>query len=226
MFELFHGEIDEGDMRNNLAIVGAGALGLEVMELAAEATLYEQNEEVQYKDKFFVDSKEFAEQNCVSDEEFLKNTEDPSYIIAIASPAQRKHISEVYKLAGAKAITAISKHAHVSISATIGNGSIIQKFSSISSNTSVGECFIANFHTYIGHDCRIGSFVTVSPGVSIGGNVHIEDSVFIGAGATIRNGTNQNPIKIGESAVIGMGAVVIGDVQAFSVVAGNPARVI
>ena len=213
-------------MRNNLAIVGAGALGLEVMELAVEATLYEQNQEVQYKNKIFVDSKEFSDPKCVSDEEFLKNAEDPSYIIAIASSARRKNISEVYKSVGAKAVTAISKHAYVSMSATIGNGSIIQKFSVISSNTTVGECFIANFHTYIGHDCRIGSYVTVSPGVSIGGNVLIEDSVFIGSGATIRNGTAQNPIKIGESAVIGLGAVVISDVPAFAVVAGNPARMI
>ena len=213
-------------MRKNLAIVGAGALGFEVMELAFEATLYDLNQEVKYKDKFFIDSKEFSETKYLSDEEFLKNTKNPNYVIAVASPKQRKHISEVYKSEGAKAIAAISKHAHVSMSATIGNGSIIQKFSVISSNTTVGEFFIANFHTYIGHDCRIGSFVTVSPGVSIGGNVHIEDSVFIGSGATIKNGTARNPIKIGESAVIGMGAVVISDVPAFSVVVGNPARTI
>ncbi len=213
-------------MRDFLAIVGAGALGFEVLELTAEAILYKQNQVVQFRDKVFVDSKNFSEPTHISDEEFLKNSEDPSYIIAIAAPAQRKHISEMYKSVGAKAITAVSKHAHISMSATIGNGSIIQKFSAISSNTTLGECFIANFHTYIGHDCKIGSFVTVSPGVSIGGNVHIADSVFIGSGATIRNGTRENPIIIGESAVIGMGAVVIGDVPAYSVVVGNPARMI
>ena len=41
----------------------------------------------------------------------------------------------------------------------------------------------------------------------------------IGAGATIRQSIN-----IGESAVVGMGAVVVKDVLAGSVVAGVPAR--
>lgn len=53
------------------------------------------------------------------------------------------------------------------------------------------------------------------------GPIIIDDDVFIGARAIILKG-----VTIGRGAVIGAGAVVVKDVAAFTVVAGNPARVI
>lgn len=49
----------------------------------------------------------------------------------------------------------------------------------------------------------------------------IEDGVWIGARATILPG-----VRIGEGAVVAANAVVVKDVPAWAVVAGNPARVI
>ena len=51
--------------------------------------------------------------------------------------------------------------------------------------------------------------------------VNVGDDVFIGARAIILRG-----VKIGEGAVVGAGSVVSRDIPAFSVCAGNPARVI
>jgi acetyltransferase-like isoleucine patch superfamily enzyme len=51
--------------------------------------------------------------------------------------------------------------------------------------------------------------------------VVIEDHVYIGSGAVLKQG-----IRIGSNATIGMGAIVISDVEANTVVAGNPARII
>lgn len=53
------------------------------------------------------------------------------------------------------------------------------------------------------------------------GNIVVEDDVWIGFGATILSG-----VHIGQGAVIGAGAVVTKDVAPYSVVGGNPARVI
>jgi len=47
----------------------------------------------------------------------------------------------------------------------------------------------------------------------------VGDDVWIGERALIKAG-----VKIGVGAVIGMGAVVTKDVEAYSIVAGNPAR--
>jgi maltose O-acetyltransferase len=51
--------------------------------------------------------------------------------------------------------------------------------------------------------------------------ISIADGVWIGGGAIVLPG-----VKIGENAVVGAGAVVTRDVEAGTVVAGNPARVI
>jgi chloramphenicol O-acetyltransferase type B len=53
------------------------------------------------------------------------------------------------------------------------------------------------------------------------GNVLIGNDVWIGAEAFILSG-----VKIGDGAVIGARSVVVNDVPAYSVAAGNPARVI
>ncbi len=51
--------------------------------------------------------------------------------------------------------------------------------------------------------------------------VHIGEDVWIGANASIVDG-----VTIGDGAVIGMGSVVTKDVEAYTKVAGNPAKVI
>jgi acetyltransferase-like isoleucine patch superfamily enzyme len=103
--------------------------------------------------------------------------------------------------------------------------------------------------TWIGHGCffhsaggiKIGKAVGIGPGVKILTSVHkegplskpiihnrldfggvvIEDGSDIGIGAVILPG-----ITIGKGAQVGAGAVVTKDVEPFTVVAGNPARVL
>ena len=53
------------------------------------------------------------------------------------------------------------------------------------------------------------------------GDVNIENDVWIGRGCAILSG-----VKIGNGAVIGCNAVVTQDVPAYSIAAGNPAKVI
>lgn len=53
------------------------------------------------------------------------------------------------------------------------------------------------------------------------GAVQVEDGAFIGINAIVLPG-----VTIGRNAVVGAGAVVTHDVPAYSVVAGNPARII
>ena len=51
--------------------------------------------------------------------------------------------------------------------------------------------------------------------------IHIEDNVWIGAGAIILPG-----VTVGRNSIVAAGAVVTKDVSPYVVVAGNPARVI
>jgi sugar O-acyltransferase (sialic acid O-acetyltransferase NeuD family) len=95
--------------------------------------------------------------------------------------------------------------------AVMDEGGIIGDFT-VLSDVRIGRHFQINVSSYVGHDCVIGDFVTLAPRVSVIGNVVIEDDVYIGTGAIIRNGTTERPITIGRGAFIAMGALVSKDV--------------
>lgn len=107
---------------------------------------------------------------------------------------------------------------------TMGEGAILCAFVTLTSNIQIGRQFHANIYSYVAHDCVIGDFVTLAPGVKCNGNVVIEDHAYIGTGAILRQGKPGQPLRIGRGAVVGMGAVVTKDVAAGVTVAGNPAR--
>ena len=79
----------------------------------------------------------------------------------------------------------------------------------------------------------IGGFTAISPGVTIGRNADIGAEVKIGPGVKIEKNAKIGPgamigpfVRIGESAVIKTGSVVLENVPPFSIVSGNPAKVI
>ena len=106
---------------------------------------------------------------------------------------------------------------------TIGCGSILSPFVTLTSNISIGRHFHANLYSYVEHDCVIGDYVTFAPGVKCNGNVIVEDYAYLGAGAVIKQGLPSAPIVIGRGAVVGMGAVVTKSVLPGQTVVGNPA---
>ncbi len=73
----------------------------------------------------------------------------------------------------------------------------------------------------IGDNCKIGQNVTIGGRSGITVLPVIEDNVEIGANALILG-----PIRVGRGSIIGAGSVVVKDVPPFSVVVGNPGRVI
>ncbi|GAI87926.1 unnamed protein product, partial [marine sediment metagenome] len=66
---------------------------------------------------------------------------------------------------------------------------------------------IVNTGATVDHECQVGNFVHICPGVRIAGRVTIGDRAFIGIGATVIPG-----VTIGKEAIVGAGAVVLEDV--------------
>jgi acetyltransferase-like isoleucine patch superfamily enzyme len=89
----------------------------------------------------------------------------------------------------------------------------------LTTNIVAGRHLHVNLNATVGHDCVIGDFVTLAPGVSISGHVTIGDGVEFGTGAVVLPG-----VTIGDGAMVGAGAVVTRDVEPGVTVIGMPAK--
>ncbi|GAA4151400.1 acetyltransferase [Chryseobacterium ginsenosidimutans] len=144
--------------------------------------------------------------------------DEKSLIITIGDNFARKTIAE-------KTTNKIDRLIHprsiISKTSKIGKGTVVMGGATINADTYIGEHCIINTNSSIDHECYIEDFVHISPNVALAGNIYIGEGSHIGIGATVI----QN-VKIGEWCVIGAGAVILKDVPDYSVVVGNPGRVI
>jgi UDP-2-acetamido-3-amino-2,3-dideoxy-glucuronate N-acetyltransferase len=136
--------------------------------------------------------------------------------------------------------------------AKVGEGTRVWAFTNIQAGAVVGEhCNICD-GCYIEKGAVVGNHVTLKNHVCVWDGVTLEDDVFVGSGAAFindraprsnrkdawtlekvlvkkgatigANATIMCGVTIGEGAMVGAGAVVLKDVPAHTVVAGNPAR--
>lgn len=139
--------------------------------------------------------------------------------VAIGANSDRQRVSKNVTESGYTLTHAISRFAMLSTSATCGEGVQLLAGSVVNPATRIGAGTIVNTNASIDHDCDVGEFVHVAPGVTLGGGVTIGDLAFVGIGATVLPG-----IRIGAGAMVGAGAVVLADVAPGATVAGVPAR--
>ena len=162
-----------------------------------------------------------------------------TYVEYLAESATSRHItlaianSEIRSLLATKCTTdnvhftsVRANNAVVMDDVILGEGSLLTPFVTLTSNIHIGLHFHANIYSYVAHDCVIGDFVTFAPAVKCNGNVVIEDHVYIGTGAIIRQGKPRRPLIIGKGAVVGAGAVVTKNVPEGVTVIGNPAGIL
>lgn len=106
---------------------------------------------------------------------------------------------------------------------TIAPSAIVNAFCTIDAGlqraTSVGDGSLLMVRCHLGHDAEVGANCELGAGVVVCGEVTIGDNVQIGGNTWIRP-----KIRIGDGARIGGGSVVVKDVPAGEVWAGNPAR--
>jgi len=117
----------------------------------------------------------------------------------------------------------IDKNANISPHIQIGRNSGIGINAKITSNTIIGDNVMMgpNVSVYTSnHNFDNLDIPMVEQGEIIS-PVTIKDDVWIGANAIILPG-----VTIGKGAIIGAGSIVTKDVEEYTVVAGNPAKVI
>lgn len=207
------------------AIIGAGGFGREVISVARDALL---KEGLGPFELIFVDDAPPAAlvngYPVITTIEFLERPGEKYFNIAIADAAIRQRMADALQTAGARAFSIIAGNCHVGDNNNIGEGAIFCPMTTTTANATIGKFFHANIYSYVAHDCIIGDYVTFAPNVQCNGGVIVEDYVYVGTGAIIKQGTAKRPIVIGKGAIIGMGSVVTKSVPAHSTVFGNPAK--
>lgn len=119
------------------------------------------------------------------------------------------------------------QHFHPEI--TIGDGFILGDYSHISAtnkiiignNVLTGKNILIVDNAHGSSDRRLLDMAPSERPIFSKGPVIIEDNVWIGGNACIMPG-----VTIGRGSIIGAGCVVVKDVPPYSVVAGNPGRII
>jgi sugar O-acyltransferase (sialic acid O-acetyltransferase NeuD family) len=116
-------------------------------------------------------------------------------------------------------INAIHPSAIISPSVKMGDGIMIAANATLNPLVQLGRGVICNTSTSIDHECVIGDFCHIAPGVVLCGNVKVGKGSFIGANSVVRQG-----ITIGNNVTIGAGTVIVKDIPDGVTVVGNPAR--
>ena len=210
------------------AIYGASGCGRSLMPVARQQLARESDaSEIVFIDDALESVAEVNAHRAMNYLAFLNETASEKYVqIAIANSHVREKIAQRLKMDGIQLWSIIADNVVLMDQHELAEGSALSPFVTIGSNVRIGKCFQANLYSYVEHDCVIGDFVTFAPGVKCNGNIHIQDHVYIGAGAVIKQGTPDQPLVIGAGAVVGMGAVVTKSVPAGATVVGNPARIV
>jgi len=178
------------------------------------------------------------------------NAQLGEYVI-IGAPARGREAGDTETVIGANAIirshTVIYAGNHIGDGFQTGHGVIIREDNEIGDDVSIGTGSVIEHHVVIESGVRIHSqafvpeYSHLHKGCWIGPNVVLTNALhplcpkakeclkgpIIEAGAKIgANATILPDVTVGADALVGAGAVVVDDVPARAVVAGNPARII
>ena len=150
----------------------------------------------------------------------------------------------------------VHESSYIDDDVTIGEGTKVWHFSHVQSGTIIGKDCSLGQNVNVGNNVNIGNGVKIQNNVSVYEGVELDDYVFCGPsmvftniklprsefpqrgnefylktfiGKSVSIGANATivcGIKIGEYSLIGAGAVVTKDIPAYSLVVGNPGKVI
>jgi sugar O-acyltransferase (sialic acid O-acetyltransferase NeuD family) len=204
-----------------MLVIGARGFAKEILEVLYQldwldnlAFYDDVNQNIPEKlyDRFLVLSK-------ASQAEVYFREKDKRFVLGIGRPQARYELAEKFERLGGLLTTVISPKSNIGhFGTTIGIGTVVMTGTTITNDVTIGKGVLINKNSLISHDCKIGDFVEITPGVSMG-RTSIGRFSIIGMGSIIIPG-----IKIGENAFVGAGAVVTDDVPAGITVVGVPAR--
>lgn len=144
---------------------------------------------------------------------------DSQFIVACGDNSLRRKISEHVMAQGLGLASITHPAAILSPSADVGPGTVVFAGAIIGPRARLGCGVIVNHAASVDHDCKVADYANICPGARLAGAVNCGPGAFVGMNASILQG-----LQLGESAIVGAGAVVTQDVLPAQTVVGVPAR--
>jgi len=133
--------------------------------------------------------------------------------------------NQIFQFAAIGAVTPDLKYRGEDSQLLIGDRNSIREFATLHAGTAggglvtrVGDGNLLMPYTHIAHDCTLGNHNILANGAQLGGHVTLQDYVNVSALAGVHQFS-----KIGESAIVGAGAMVAQDVAPFCNATGDRA---
>lgn len=141
--------------------------------------------------------------------------------VAIGENRIRSELIQCLSDAGKTLVTILHPSCILSPNCNIAEGTIAISGSVANRGAHIGRGVILNTLSSVGHDCRVGDFAQLAPGVNLGGAAVIGMGVLLGIGAKVAP-----QVTVGEWTVVGAGSVVLDDLPPLTFCYGTPARVV
>ena len=145
------------------------------------------------------------------------------FAVSVGNNLIRQDLSNKIRERGGLIPTLIHPSAIISKYAVLEEGVVVHANSVVQADAIIEVDSVVCYNVSVTHTTKVGKGCYLAFGSTIGAYVTIHDNVFIGQSAAIVSGKVD---YIGCSATVGAGSVVINNVEPFTVVAGNPAKVI
>ncbi len=207
----------------HLIIIGARGWGREVYAAALGTKAYKDGE---FTIKGFLDSKSDVLDGLKGDyppilgaPETYEIQEDDIFFVAMGEPKWRKYYAEMMEQKGAKFLSIICTGAYVNPTATIGEGSFVSGWSTVSDNVVLGKHTMIHSFATLGHDAKVGDYSSIEAYSFLGGYSKVgKESVMHVRSTLIAHK------KIGNQVSVGSSSVVMRNIKDGLHVFGNPAQ--
>lgn len=206
-----------------LVILGRGGHGRELLELIlalnAEARRYEL---LGFVDDAATGAHEEVHGYPVLGTRAWLAARSPAPLVALGvgvSAARARVVAGLASL-GVRFPTLVHPRASVGRHVRMDEGVIVCDAAAVTTDVTLGAHAHVNVAASVSHDCVLGRFVSLAPGVRLAGNVRLGDGCDVGVAASAIPG-----VEVGEWSIIGGGAVLTASLPANVTAVGVPARV-
>jgi sugar O-acyltransferase (sialic acid O-acetyltransferase NeuD family) len=131
----------------------------------------------------------------------------------------RREVYHGLKDKGYTLINYISSKATTFPGLSLGDNCFILENNTVQPFVTLGSNVVLWSGNHIGHHSRLGDHVFFTSQAVLSGHCQVGDNCFVGVNASIRDG-----LTLAEGTLVGMGAVLTKNTEAWGVYTGNPAR--